>query len=481
MPATLDFSHLLVDAFFGVLVLCGGFLLGWWLRRVVLAPLSKPNGEVVRSSVSRMGDVTRGIRVQMGRHRQEMADLLNRMAGEGSGDREAVSSGLRQLIESNEKLQRELDQAETRLNQQARTIEDYAARVRIDTLTQVMNRGTFDEELSRRMAEWHRRARPFCVLMLDVDQFKEINDQHGHQAGDEVLQLVAQVLRSTMREMDLVARFGGDEFALLLPDTTLVEATLAADRLRRRVEGLRVPIDDQSLSVTISLGVAEVAPADHEEAVVRRADEALYAAKETGRNRTCYHDGTQTASMPLGGGAGVFSDSAGTVFLSESLPRALHPGLELMLADVACRIAESERTGGTFSLAQFQLEALPGAKNPLETGRNANELASIGQQIQSTLREMDKCVLIGNQQFAAILPVASESAAAHVVRRAIAQLSLPDSPLPHGMAIRASRATYQPGDDAKSLFQRLLAPFEQDSAEGISLSSHPLVSSEPRR
>ena len=481
MPTTLDFSYLLIDGFFGVLVLCGGFLLGWWLRRVVLAPLSETKSKVVQSSASRMGDVTRGIRVQMGRHRQEMADLLRRMAGDSAGDREAVSSGLRQLIESNEKLQRELDEAETKLNQQARTIEDYAARVRIDTLTQVMNRGTFDEELARRMAEWHRRARPFCVLMLDVDQFKEINDQHGHQAGDEVLQLVAQVLRSTMREMDLVARFGGDEFALLLPDTTLAEATLAADRLRRRVEGLRVPIDDQSLSVTISLGVAEVVPADHEEAVVRRADEALYAAKGTGRNRACYHDGTQTASMPLGGATGVFSDPTGAVFLSESLPRALHPGLELMLADVACRIAESERTGGTFSLVQFQLEDLAGAKNPAETVELANGLASIGQHIQSTLREMDKCVLIGNRQFGAILPAASENAAAHVVRRAIAQLSLPDSLFPHGIAIRASRATYQPGDDAESLFQRLLALSEQDSGEGNTLSSHPLVSSEGRR
>jgi diguanylate cyclase len=223
------------------------------------------------------------------------------MAEAPIADQEAVSRELRHLIESNEKLQGALDKAESKMHEQARIIADYAARVRTDTLTQVLNRGAFDEELVRRVSEWHRRERPFTVIMLDVDQFKLINDRFGHQAGDQVLQYVAQVLRNTLREMDLLARFGGDEFAILLPDTNLGEATQAAERLRERIEGFQVPVDGLSLSLTVSLGLAEVLPSDDDETVLSRADEALYAAKESGRNRCCYHDGGQTATLPLGG------------------------------------------------------------------------------------------------------------------------------------------------------------------------------------
>lgn len=313
MPVNLDFHELLVDATFGVLVLCGGFLLGWWLRRSLLRSVGRADVDVARKTASRMGKLAHGIRGQIDKHRSEMAAALRKLAEAPAADQEIVSRELRHLIESNEKLQVALDRAEAKMHEQARTIADYAARVRTDALTKVMNRGAFDEELMRRLAEWHRRERPFTVIMLDVDQFKAVNDQFGHQAGDLVLQYVAQVLHNTLREMDLLARFGGDEFAILLPDTNLDEATLAADRLRERIEAVQIPVDGQSLSLTVSLGLAEVLPSDNEETVLSRADEALYAAKESGRNRCSYHDGTQTATLPLGG-----IETAKT----ESLPQA---------------------------------------------------------------------------------------------------------------------------------------------------------------
>ena len=453
MAFMLEFSQLLIDAFFGVLVLCGGFLLGWWLRRVVLAPLSETDVDVARKTASRLGDVARGIRSHIDRHRSEMAAALKKIAEDSQDAPETVSRGLQQLIESNEKLQRELDRAEEKLHEQTRTIEDYAARVRTDTLTQVMNRGAFDEELARRMAEWHRRARPLCVMMLDVDQFKSINDKHGHQAGDQVLQHVAQVLRSTMREMDLLARFGGDEFAVLLPDTNLAEATLAADRLRKRVEGLRVPMDGESLSLSISLGVAEVMPADSDETVVARADEALYAAKDSGRNRVSYHDGTQATTMPLGG---VFPKPATARDGGEAIPAEMlqypHPGFSVMLSDLVCRVAECERTGSSLSI--LMIEFAPRDEDGAELG--IQERLAIGECLRATLREMDKSALMGSRRFGSILPGADEETAALVADRAAESIvsMTSRSVMLQGLNLRTSTATYRSGDDAASLLSR---------------------------
>jgi len=331
IPVALDSYELLVDACFAVLVLCGGFLLGWWLRRWLLQSVGPADVDLARETASRLGNLARSMRSQIDKHRIEMAAALQKMAEAPVANQEAVSRELRQLIESNEKLQAALDKAESKMHEQARTIADYAARVRTDTLTQVLNRGEFDEELVRRVAEWHRRERPFTVIMLDVDQFKRVNDRFGHQTGDQVLQFVAQVLRNTLREMDLLARFGGDEFAILLPDTNLDEATQAADRLRQRIEEIQVPVDGHSLNLTVSLGLAEVLPSDDDETVLSRADEALYAAKESGRNRCCYHDGSQTATLPLGG-------------IDAGLPQAAPPTATLDHA-VSIENQKGDRTG----------------------------------------------------------------------------------------------------------------------------------------
>lgn len=160
-----------------------------------------------------------------------------------------------------------------------------------DALTSLFNRRALDDELNRRMAEWHRRQSVFCLVMIDVDHFKKFNDVHGHQAGDEVLRGVAKVLSQTMREMDMVARFGGEEFALVLPMTNLIEGRRAAERARVAIEGAIFPFENSDLRVTASLGVAEVSDVDQVGTLVKRADAALYGAKKSGRNRVWHHDG----------------------------------------------------------------------------------------------------------------------------------------------------------------------------------------------
>lgn len=150
-----------------------------------------------------------------------------------------------------------------------------------DTLTGLPNRRTFEETLGRDLARTTRTGLPLSLLVLDVDHFKAINDRHGHLAGDTVLVKVAKRLAEEVRQADLVARWGGEEFTIVLPEVGLAEAMETADRLRTAVADLRDPV-----AITCSIGVATFGVhGERAEALVEAADRALYAAKRTGRNR----------------------------------------------------------------------------------------------------------------------------------------------------------------------------------------------------
>lgn len=176
-----------------------------------------------------------------------------------------------------------------RIVRQIRTIERLGM---IDALTDIPNRRSFDQRLDQ---EWSRAMRdraPLSLLMLDVDNFKIYNDTYGHPQGDVLLQSLAQVLTTTLqRPADFAARIGGEEFAVLLPATDLHGALAVAEDLRKNVEALQIPDvnNDSFTSVTISLGAASVIPdvSNPLSDFVSRADEALYAAKNSGRNRVC--------------------------------------------------------------------------------------------------------------------------------------------------------------------------------------------------
>ncbi len=170
-----------------------------------------------------------------------------------------------------------------------------------DAVTQIANRRFFDNIFKK---EWKRAARdnkPLALLMIDVDHFKRYNDQHGHHAGDQCLQIVAQCIKTVARRAsDVVARHGGEEFAVLLPDTSIEDANLLAERLRKNIEDQRIPHSDGALPriVTISIGVScciPGSPRDYQESddgnivypamLLNAADRALYRAKRNGRNQ----------------------------------------------------------------------------------------------------------------------------------------------------------------------------------------------------
>lgn len=158
-----------------------------------------------------------------------------------------------------------------------------------DPLTGLSNRRQFFELAVSELDRARRYERPLCAVMVDIDHFKRVNDQHGHAVGDRVLQEVARRLRDTVRKSDTVARYGGEEFALLMPETDAPAALTAAERVRAAVATTPISVGEPPpLEITISAGVAAIRPDDRMiEALLERADIALYAAKNAGRNRVC--------------------------------------------------------------------------------------------------------------------------------------------------------------------------------------------------
>jgi len=155
---------------------------------------------------------------------------------------------------------------------------------RIDPLTGVRNRATMDSAIHREIELARRHENPLSVILLDIDHFKKINDQYGHLSGDQALKSIAQCTDNTIRESDMIFRYGGEEFLVLLSGTDRKGAEQLAERIRENVERLN-PHAHKSMSLTVSLGVAGMLDGDDTTTLFKRADTALYQAKHQGRNR----------------------------------------------------------------------------------------------------------------------------------------------------------------------------------------------------
>ena len=167
-----------------------------------------------------------------------------------------------------------------------RHLEDLARLARTDALTRLPNRRALEEELSRAVARAMRAGTALSALALDVDRFKRVNDEHGHAAGDAVLAAVAARAAAALRAGDLIARVGGEEFAVLLPGADLGRAREAAERIREAIAAEPIAAGKVSLPVTASIGCASLAPGESDgRGLLGRADARLYEAKQAGRNR----------------------------------------------------------------------------------------------------------------------------------------------------------------------------------------------------
>ncbi len=220
---------------------------------------------------------------------QRARDVGNlRVSGEMESVKQALLGHMVSLLTSNKRLQTDLLCTQYRMEEQAQEI-DYARReARTDTLTSVANRKAFEEKFHLLLSARDRQQRPFVLMMVDLDHLKRINDAHGHQAGDLVLEKTGRLLKQWVREGDFVARYGGDEFVLLLPRTELPAGVEIAQSIcfRAADQASRVTFRGEQVSVSLSIGVTVSGEGDDTaDAMLRRADRALYRSKHMGRNQ----------------------------------------------------------------------------------------------------------------------------------------------------------------------------------------------------
>lgn len=178
-----------------------------------------------------------------------------------------------------------VDEANQEIERLQRELAQTSELVRHDQLTGALNRKGLEEAFEREHARARRRHSPMCVALLDVDNFKLLNDTHGHQAGDAALMHLARVIRESLRPNDTIARYGGEEFLLLLPDTRPEEALKAMQRLQRELTKKFFLADNQKLLITFSAGVTAIGPHEDRDEALKRSDAAMYQAKREGKNR----------------------------------------------------------------------------------------------------------------------------------------------------------------------------------------------------
>ncbi|EPJ90164.1 diguanylate cyclase [Pseudomonas fluorescens] len=155
----------------------------------------------------------------------------------------------------------------------------------LDPLTGLPNRAAWSERLDYEVNAWHQRGNSLSLAMLDLDHFKRINDGYGHLAGDKVLKIIANVLSKRLRPTDFIARFGGEEFVLLMPDSALADALAVGEVLREAIAACPFHFKGEPVTITVSMGVAQFQPGERSDLALKRADEALYRAKAAGRNQ----------------------------------------------------------------------------------------------------------------------------------------------------------------------------------------------------
>ena len=241
-----------------------------------------------------LGELTENIE-EAGRGAEEFGQALDTTLGHLGNDADAqslriIASGLvvatQRARQRNEHLQQRLQVTLAESEKLKLELERHRREALIDPLTGLWNRRAMDNELDELMAV--EPDAPLSLLMLDIHHFKRINDTHGHALGDAVLRHVAEAIRKCLRSEDHAVRYGGEEFLVLLPRTSLLEAAQVAENIRSRVASLRLRRRSDNLVLepfTVSLGVASRKPGDTRDTLLRRTDRALYRSKDAGRNR----------------------------------------------------------------------------------------------------------------------------------------------------------------------------------------------------
>jgi len=202
---------------------------------------------------------------------------------------DGILSETRSIINENHSLKQEMDDTILEIDSLKKELEGMKQAAKTDMLTGLLNRRGFDDAAVQAIEHTNREKTHLSIIIADIDHFKQVNDTHGHLIGDNVLKLLSKLLKDHIKGKDTAARFGGEEFILILPETRLEGGFTLAEQIRRNLQTMRWRTKNSGSTIgpiTISLGVSQYRPGEQIETLIHRADEALYFAKENGRNKT---------------------------------------------------------------------------------------------------------------------------------------------------------------------------------------------------
>jgi diguanylate cyclase len=285
-------SHISLAMLVGISSIIAGAMLRRWLTQTNLRRYFRQRR--LARLLSRVQHVSAGVAAHVDLHDREVVavgDKLSHGRQERANWPQQLTQYVGELIDANEQVQTKLQIAEDQLDKLMQQIRNQANEARTDVLTGLANRRAFDERAQKYDTAACQDHLQLSAVMVDIDHFKHVNDLHGHDVGDQVLLETAHLLRTQLRNCDMVYRYGGEEFAVLLPEIDVTAAGQLADRLRVAISQHELTVNDRKLSITISLGVAQKQTHEDLPGLIKRADQALYAAKRAGRNRAYWHNG----------------------------------------------------------------------------------------------------------------------------------------------------------------------------------------------